>query len=303
MSVTICRSSLTFSSCCAATVTVSAAYSLKTLIGFVLAARRTPFHNQHPSVFPTFFQKRCSSVARPFAFSPLPITARYFRIVISAAQLEPIGTNALFTRTCGPEQRTQLYLPVWQVPDRFWPLLANGSEYVVRTAGAPLTELRAIRHAAHKADASSVVYAERPMQDIVANSVSRQRFTMALLSAFSAIALALSAVGIYGVISYLAAQRTHEIGVRVALGASRMRVLRMMLGQGMRITLIGVGMGIAAALVLTRLIGQLIYGIGTTDPLNFLSVAILLFGVSLLACNIHARRAMVVNPIIALRQE
>jgi predicted permease len=199
--------------------------------------------------------------------------------------------------------QVQLYLSVWQIPDRFWPLLANGSEYVVRTAGAPLGAVSAIRRAAQQVDGSTVVYAVRPMQEIVANSISRQRFTMLLLSVFSVLALVLSAVGIYGVISYLAGQRTHEIGVRMALGASRTDVLRMVLGQGMRIALIGIVIGIAAALGLTRLINKLIYGIRATDPVTFLGVAILLITVALLACYVPARRAMRVSPIVALRHE
>lgn len=197
----------------------------------------------------------------------------------------------------------QIYMPVWQVPDRFWPLLANGGEWVARTSGAPAGIAGAIREAEAKVDSTAVVYAVQPMEEIVASSITKQRLTMMLLSAFSALALALSAVGIYGVISYLTGQRTHEIGIRVALGASASDVLRMILGEGIRITLIGVAIGVAAALGLTRLITKIIYGVSASDPLTFLGVSLLLTAVALLACYIPARRAMRVDPIIALRYE
>jgi putative ABC transport system permease protein len=181
--------------------------------------------------------------------------------------------------------------------------LANGSGYVVRTTGTAGDITSGIRQAAEKVASSAVLYDVRPMQEIVARSISTQRLTMFLLSVFSALALTLSAVGIYGVISYLTGQRTHEIGVRVALGASRSDVLRMVLGEGMRIALIGVAIGLAAAFGLTRLITTLIYGVGTTDPITFASVAMLLSGVALFACYIPARRAMRVDPMVALRYE
>ncbi len=199
--------------------------------------------------------------------------------------------------------QAQMYLPLWQVPDPFWTLLQHGGEYVARTAGTPMGVVNSIRQAAQGVDASSVIYEVRPMEDVVASSIATQRLAMMLLSVFSMVALALSAIGIYGVISYLAAQRTHEIGVRMALGASSADVLRMVLGEGMRITLVGVGIGIVAALGLTRLIAKIIYGVGAADPITFGLVAVLLTGVALLACYIPARRAMRVDPIIALRYE
>jgi len=197
----------------------------------------------------------------------------------------------------------QIYMPVWQVPDRFWPLLSNGSQWVARTTGAPGAIAGALREAQARVDSTAVVFAVQPMEEIVANSIAKQRLTMMLLSVFSALALLLSAVGIYGVISYVTGQRTREIGIRVALGASAVDVLRMVLGQGMRITLIGVGIGLVAALGLTRLITKVIYGISASDPLTFSAVAVLLIAVALLACYLPARRAMRVDPIIALRYE
>lgn len=199
--------------------------------------------------------------------------------------------------------QAQIYLPLWQIPDKFWTLLANGGQLVARTAGQPLGLLNSIREAADRADPSSVVYEVRSMQDVVANSIATQRLAMMLLSVFSTLALVLSAIGIYGVISYLAGQRTHEIGVRIALGASAKDVLRLVLGEGLRITLVGVGIGLAAALGLTRLITKIIYGVGANDPITFAGVAILLTAVALLACYIPARRATRVDPIIALRYE
>ena len=199
--------------------------------------------------------------------------------------------------------QAQLYIPVWQIPDPFWTLLANEATYVARTPGAPMGLERALRQAAGRADATAVVYALRPMEEIVAGSIQQQRFAMLLLGAFSALALVLSAVGLYGVISYVAGQRTHEIGVRMALGATSRDVLGMVLGEGMKVTAVGVGIGLAAAVGLTRLIAKLIYGVGATDPVTFLGVAALLLSVALAACYIPARRAMRVDPIIALRYE
>ncbi len=199
--------------------------------------------------------------------------------------------------------QAELYIPLFQLPDKFWSLIRNGAGFVARTEGAPLDAAPGIRQAASRFDATAAIYQVRTLEEIVASSIARQRMAMILLSILSALALALSAIGVYGVIAYLAAQRTREIGVRMALGATRGDVLQLVLGQGMRIALAGIGAGIVAALWLTRLLTKMIYGVGATDPVTFGGVALLLTAVALFACYVPARRAMRVDPMSALRWE
>jgi len=197
--------------------------------------------------------------------------------------------------------QSEIYIPMFQLPDKFWSLIANGAGFVARTGGAAPGAVAGIREAASRFDASAAIYGLRPMEEVVAGSIARQKMAMILLGILSALALVLSAIGVYGVIAYLAAQRTREIGVRMALGATRGDVLQLVLGQGMRIALAGIGVGVLAALGLTRLLAKMIYGVGATDPLTFGGVALLLTAVALLACYVPARRAMRVDPMSALR--
>jgi putative ABC transport system permease protein len=141
------------------------------------------------------------------------------------------------------------------------------------------------------------------MDQLVSGSLSRSRFTMLVLGVFATLALVLACVGIYGVIAYSVTQRTQEFGIRMALGANRRDVFRLVFGQGGRIILLGTGLGIVAALIITRLMTTLLYGISATDPLTFATVALLLALVALAACYIPARRATRVDPIVALRYE
>ncbi|MGA9882540.1 MAG: ABC transporter permease [Candidatus Acidiferrales bacterium] len=199
--------------------------------------------------------------------------------------------------------RAQFYFPISQIPDQFFPLLARGGGFVARTQGSPDAEMKTIRSALHEVNSQIVVYEVKTMNSIISDSLAARRFSMILLAIFAALALALSCIGIYGVLSYLAGQRAHEIGVRMALGAQPSQVLRLILGQGAKMALIGIAVGLAASLALTRLMAKMLFGISAYDPLTFLGVAALLIVVALAACYIPARRAMRVDPMIALRYE
>jgi predicted permease len=197
----------------------------------------------------------------------------------------------------------EMYLPFMQTDDKFLPLFVNGASVIVRTKGAPASALGAIREEVSKLDSRQVMYDTMTMDEIVARSVRAQRFSMILLGAFAALALLLSAIGIYGVISYLVGQRVNEIGVRMALGAQQKDILRLVVGDGARLAFIGAGAGILVALGVTRLMANQLYAVSTTDPLTFAGVATLLVAVALFACYIPARRAMRVDPMVALRHE
>jgi len=202
-----------------------------------------------------------------------------------------------------PGLEAQCYLPITQLPDQFIPLAARRVGVVARTAGSPLAQLGSIRHALSQANTQLVMYGTKAMDGIVADSLAVRRFSMVLLETFAALALLMSCVGIYGVIAYLAGQRTHEIGVRMALGAERREVLRMVLGEGAKLALVGVAIGVVAAFGLTRLMANMLFGVSTHDPLSFAAVAALLILVALAACYVPARRAAKVDPTVALRYE
>ena len=179
----------------------------------------------------------------------------------------------------------------------------NQMNFVLRSGGGQGSLPAGIRRAVAELDPAVPVYDLRSMNDVVANALVRPRFLSVLLGTFSAIALSLAAVGIYGVMAYSVSQRTQEIGLRVALGASSRNVLGLVIGQGFRITVLGLAAGLLGAFALTRLMEALLFGVSTTDAVTFLSVPLILFIVSLLACYVPARRATRVDPMVALRYE
>jgi putative ABC transport system permease protein len=174
---------------------------------------------------------------------------------------------------------------------------------VVKTNVDPLSLAPTVRQTVWQIDRDQPVSNIRTMENVVSESVARQRFSMLLLGIFAAIALILAAVGIYGVMSYSITQRTREIGIRMALGAQRRDVLKLAVGQGLPLILIGVLIGLAVSFLLTRVMASLLFGVSATDPITFIAISLILIGVALLASYIPAVRATRVDPLVALRYE
>jgi predicted permease len=194
------------------------------------------------------------------------------------------------------EPRIQYYFPVNQSGGRFMSV-------VMRTSGNPTALVSAAREAVHSVDRNLPVSGVNPMEKLVDASVGQRKLSMILLGVFSGIAMLLASIGIYGVMSYSVTQRTRELGIRMALGAARSRVLALVVGQGMVLTGSGVMIGLIAASGLTRFLSSQLFGVGATDPVTFGGVAILLIAVSILATLLPAMRATRVNPVVALRDE
>jgi putative ABC transport system permease protein len=194
--------------------------------------------------------------------------------------------------------RAELYMPYAQQDFGFEP------EYLtVRTTGDPMQMAEAIRQQIWAVDSEQPVAGVMPLAELVDDYLTPRQMQTTLLGAFAGLALLLSALGIYAVLSFSVTQRTQEIGVRIALGARREDVLKMILSQGLKLFLAGAVIGLVSALALSRALEHWLYGVSATDPWSFASVTILLAAVTLLACYIPARRAMRVDPLVALRYE
>jgi predicted permease len=191
----------------------------------------------------------------------------------------------------------EIYFPYAQVA------ISAETSLVVRAGGDPARLSDAVRNAVREVNADAPVLRLKTMSEVLDQATAQQRFTMALMAVFAGIALVMAIIGLYGVMSYSVTQRTHEIGIRMALGASRRDVMRLVVGQGLTLALVGVGTGLLAAFAVTRLLATLLFGVSTTDPLTFAVVSLILLGVAVGACFVPARRATRVDPMVALRYE
>ncbi len=199
--------------------------------------------------------------------------------------------------------RAQLYFPYMQLPDAAMRLSSSGTGVLVKFDGNAPGIAAAIRTSLQQISSEQVMYGMQTMKEMISNSLAARQVSMIVFGVFAALALGLASVGIYGVIAYLVGQRTHEIGVRMALGARRLDVLGMVLREGIKLALLGVAIGVIAGLGLMRLLANLLFGVSPSDPATFAFVAILLTSVAVAACYVPARRATKVDPIVALRYD
>jgi putative ABC transport system permease protein len=203
-----------------------------------------------------------------------------------------------------PAPRT-VFIPMEQTPDKLMRAARRfvTMKFAIRASGDQLALGAAVRQETLKIDPSLPLTNMRSVEQIVGRSLAEQRFNSTLLGLFAAIGSLLAAVGVYGVMSYVVTRRTHEIGVRMALGARAGDVLRLIVGKGLALALAGVALGLAASFALTRLMKDFLFGVQPVDPLTFSLVALSLLAVALVACWIPARRATKVDPMVALRTE
>jgi predicted permease len=263
----------------------------------------TPQDNEHSSpvmVIDDEFVRRHfpnqEPVGRRINIDILNVTAEIVGVVGHVRQW------GLDERGASPYQ-AQCYLSMFQLPGHVMPLAARDIAMVFRTADAPLAQVGPVRRALEEINSQFVMYREQTMDGVISDRLATRRFSMTVLGIFAALALLLACVGIYGVISHLVGERTHEIAIRLALGAERWEVLRAVLWDGAKMALAGVAIGLAAALGLTRLITNMLFGISAHDPITVLAVVSLLALVASAACYIPARRATRVDPILALRND
>ena len=259
------------------------------------------------------FDQKDTTGAEPVVIVNEAFARRNFANVEPLGQQLYVGFDPAMRRVIGVVNETKqrsldiaapatVFVPMTQAAEGVSATLRQSS-FVLRTTGDPLLLSAAIRNEMRQLDPSLPVRNLRSMEQLVSRSIAPQRFNLSLLSLFSGLGLLLAAVGIYGVMAYSVSQRTHEIGLRMALGAQTRDVLKLVVKQGMALALVGVAIGLIASFTLTRLMKNLLFGVSATDPATLAGVSLLLTGVALLACYIPARRATKVDPLVALRYE
>jgi predicted lysophospholipase L1 biosynthesis ABC-type transport system permease subunit len=199
--------------------------------------------------------------------------------------------------------RNEIYFPFLQIPDKFMSEGVAGLTLVLRSAPDPLSLVSTVRAQVAGPTEDQPIFGVETMEQVITDSLMERRFTMMLLIIFASTALVLAAVGIYGVMSYAVSRRTHELGVRIALGAPHREILQLIVRDGMALAVAGMAVGLAAAFGLTRFMASLLYGVRPADPATLAAVSLLLGGIALLACYIPAWRATRVDPLVALRYE
>jgi predicted permease len=247
------------------------------------------------------------SIARRFWPNQDPIGKRLTLTFFPEKVREIIGVvrDVKNSELASKEPETMLYWPYAQFyqPEKFGKFRGFGLDLVVRTSTNPAAAAGDIENAVHQVSASTPITDVHTMDDLISESISPQRFNMLLLAAFAVLAVLLASVGIYSVLAYAVRRRKREIGIRMALGANIGDVLRMVVAEGLRPTLIGVVIGAVGALALSRVLSSLVYGVKPTDIPTFVSVSALLIAVGLLASAVPAYRASRVNPLDTLRDE
>ncbi|MGH9855213.1 MAG: ABC transporter permease, partial [Blastocatellia bacterium] len=240
-------------------------------------------------------------LARRFFPNEDPVGKR-LQVALEKTRWREIVGVVANAKLSGLEAKTDpaIYVPFQQ---NTWPNALRTSSLVVRTDGDPNNYRAAIRAALRSVDPALPITQLRTMDEIIADSLSQRRFNTALLLVFAVVAAALAAVGIYGVMSYLVTQRTHELGVRMALGARRGDILRLVAGDGAKLAAIGIAAGVMMALAMTHLMSGLLFGVSATDPWTFVLIALLFAAVATLASYLPARRAAGTDPVIALRRD
>ncbi len=236
------------------------------------------------------------AIGQRLNFAVLPMTCEIVGIV---GHVKHWGLDADATA----KVHSQMYIAFRQFPDSVMDLASTEGNFVVRTGGNPYSVVPALERVISGINGTMVMFNAQSMQDIINESLAGRRFTGLLLGIFAGLALILAAVGIYGVASYAVSQRTHEIGLRMALGADRRQVLAMVTGSAMKMALAGIATGAVMAIAATRALRTLLFGVSASDPLTFGAVSLLLLLVTLLASYLPARRATRVDPMIALRYE